>query len=293
MSPKDKELKNVIRAQDTEISVLSFTDGSDDYISLTDLAKYRNADEPKIVIANWMRNRNTIEFLGLWEQLNNKDFNRIEFDTFKNESGANSFTLTPQKWIKSTNSIGIVSKAGRYGGGTYAHKDIAFEFASWLSPEFKLYVIKDYQRLKQDESYRLSLDWNVKRILAKANYKIQTDAVKNNLIPAELSKREQGYVYASEADVVNVALFGQTAAQWRKRNPDKEGNIRDYAAMEQLIVLTNLESMNAYLIEQKSPQSERLKTLRGMAVTQLKQLTNSKSVDTLNKLHDNLKLPNS
>ena len=199
--------------------------------------------------------------------------------------------IRDRQWIKQTNAIGIVSKSGRYGGGTYAHKDIAFEFASWLSPEFKLYVIKDYQRLKQDESYRLSLDWNVKRILTKANYRIHTDAIKENLIPPELSKQQQGYVYADEADVLNVALFGKTAAQWRKENPGQKGNMRDYATIEQLLVLTNLENINALYINQHIPQSERLRLLRKTAVEQLETLSNSKSAESLNTIHNNLRLP--
>lgn len=288
MAPKDK-IESTIKAQGTEISILSSTN-EDDFISLTDLARYRNPELPGYVIQNWMRLRSTIEFLGLWEQLNNQNFNYIEFEAIKQESGSNSFALTPKKWIKETNAYGIISKQGRYAA-TYAHKDIAFEFASWLSPEFKLYVIKDYQRLKQDESYRLSLDWNVKRILTKANYRIHTDAIKENLIPPELSKQQQGYVYADEADVLNVALFGKTAAQWRKENPGQKGNMRDYATIEQLLVMTNLENINALYIHQHIPQDERLRLLRKMAVEQLTTLTNSKSAETLNSIHNNLKLP--
>lgn len=186
------------------------------------MAKRKNPIAPKDVVKNWMRLRSTIEFLGLWEQLNNPSFKGVEFDSFKNNAGENSFTLSPQQWIKSTNAIGIISKSGRYDGGTYAHKDIAFEFASWLSPEFKLYIIKDYQRLKEDENHRLSLDWNVKRILAKANYQVHTNAIRDKLIPPELPKNKQGFVYADEADVLNIALFGQTAKQWRNANPDKK-----------------------------------------------------------------------
>ena len=216
---KQKPVKSVIHAQDTEIVVLSQT-GTDDYISLTDIARYRSTSEAYAVICNWMRNRSTIEFLGLWEQLNNPTFKPLEFERFKNESGSNAFVLSPQKWIKSTNAIGLISKSGRYGGGTFAHKDIAFEFASWISPEFKLYIIKDYQRLKEDENHRLALDWNVKRLISKANYRIHTDAIKAHLILPELTKQQQGYTYAEEADLLNVVLFGKTAAQWRKENPD-------------------------------------------------------------------------
>lgn len=288
MPPKEK-VENTIHAQGTEISVLSSA-SEEDYISLTDLAKHRNPEFPADVVKNWMRLRSTIEFLGLWEELNNPGFNMVEFDQFKNDSGANAFVLSPQKWIKRTNAIGIISKSGRYGGGTYAHKDIAFEFASWLSPEFKLYVIRDYQRLKQDESYRLSLDWNVKRILTKANYRIHTDAVKENLIPPALSKQQQGFVYADEADLLNVALFGKTAAQWRKDNPELKGNMRDFATIEQLLVLTNLENMNAFYIKQQIPQEQRLQLLRKMAVEQLETLSNTKSAEALNAIHNNPKL---
>ncbi len=243
---QNNNIKSVIHAKDTDIAVISAV-GKDDYISLTDIARYRS-DDPTAVISNWMRLKDTIEFLGLWEQLNNADFKPLEFEGFKNEAGANAFALSPQKWVNTTNAIGIVSKSGRYGG-TFAHKDIAFEFASWISPEFKLYIIKDYQRLKEDEAYRLSLDWNVKRLISKANYKIHTEAIKENLIPPDIAKSRQGFIYASEADVLNVALFGQTAAEWRKANPQTKGNMRDYATIEQLLVLANLESANAMFIE--------------------------------------------
>ena len=233
MSKIAKNLKSKINANGTEISVIS-KGTEDDYISLTDIAKYKS-DEPNDVIRNWIRNRDTIEFLGLWEQLNNPDFKPVEFDGFKNEAGKNSFVLSPQKWIESTNAIGITSKSGRYGG-TFAHKDIAFEFASWVSPEFKLYIIKDYQRLKEDENSRLSLDWTVNRTLAKINYKIHTDAIKDNLIPEDVSAKHKGFTYASEADVLNVALFSKTAKEWREENQGLKGNIRDYATLQQLIL---------------------------------------------------------
>lgn len=203
---KEKPVKEVIHAKDTEITVLSYVN-ADDYISLTDIARYKNPEFPADIVKNWMRMRNTIEFLGLWEELNNPEFKLVEFDQFKNDAGSNAFVLSPQKWIKSTNAIGMVSKSGRYGGGTFAHKDIAFEFASWISPEFKLYIIKDYQRLKEDESHRLALDWNVNRVLAKTNYRIHTDAIKETLIPPELPKEQHRFVYADEADVLNVALL--------------------------------------------------------------------------------------
>ena len=288
---KSQSIKSKIVAKDVEISVITdIKEQEDDYISLTDLARAKNPYEPKDVVKNWMRLRSTIEFLGLWEQLYNPSFKGVEFDTFKNEAGSNSFTLTPQRWIQKTNAIGIISKSGQ-GGGTYAHKDIAFEFASWISPEFKLYVIKDYQRLKEDESHRVDLDWNVKRILSKANYKIHTDAIKENLIPPHITANEQSFVYASEADVLNMALFHKTAKQWRQENPDKKGNIRDFATIDQLLVLTNLENANAIFIKQNMPQSIRLKQLNEMAIEQLTALSNTKSSIELNHLHNQLKLP--
>ncbi len=283
----EKPVAGKIHAQGTEITVLSVPN-EEDYISLTDIARYRNPEEPNVVVGNWMRARSTIEFLGLWEELNNPNFKPTDFEGFKNESGSNAFTLSPQKWIKSTDAIGIISKSGRYGGGTFAHKDIAFEFASWISPEFKLYIIKDYQRLKEDENHRLALDWNVKRILAKANYRIHTDAIKENLIPEELTRQQQGFVYADEADMLNMALFGQTASQWRKGNPGQSGNVRDYATIEQLLVLANLEASNALLIEQGVSQPDRLRQLREMAVAQLQRIIGSKSARELNQLHNQI-----
>ena len=223
-----KEIKSVIHAHGIDIRLSSSAES--DYISLTDIAKYHNPDAPADVIKNWMRIRGTIEFLGLWEKLHNPDFKLVEFDQFKNDSGRNSFVLSPQKWIKDTNAMGIISRSGRYGG-TFAHSDIAFEFASWISPEFKLYIIKDYQRLKSDESHAKALDWTVKRELAKTNYKIHTDAIKENLIPSEISKTEEGYTYASEADVINIALFGKTAKQWRNEHKGEKSNMRDAATM--------------------------------------------------------------
>ena len=248
-------------------------DYQNEYISLTDIARYRNSDDPRFAIQNWMRNRNTIEFLGLWETLHNPNFNRVQFDTFKNEAGLNRFVMTPSKWIDLTGAIGIITKAGRYGSGTYAHSDIAMEFASWISSEFKLYLMKDYRRLKYDENSRLSLSWNLNREISKLNYRVHTDAIQQNLLPSELTKEQQSYVYADEADVLNVALFGMTAAQWRAQNQDKKGNIRDYASIQQLLVLANLESYNALLIEQHQPQSSRLQSLRDMAIKQLQTLS--------------------
>ena len=282
----NNSIKSVIHAKDTDIAVISSI-GKEDYISLTDIAKYRS-DEPNDVVKNWLRSKSTIEFLGLWEQMNNPNFKPVEFDGFRNEAGANAFTMSPQKWINATNAIGIISKSGRYGG-TFAHKDIAFEFASWISPGFNLYIIKDYQRLKEDEAYRLSLDWNVKRLISKANYKIHTEAIKENLIPPDISKSRQGFIYASEADVLNVALFGQTAAEWRKANPEAKGNMRDYATIEQLLVLANLESANAMFIENGVEQSERVILLNQLAIKQLKTLSEAASVKRLDVLDDDNK----
>lgn len=271
-------MKATINANGTEITIIS-QGNQDDYISLTDIARYKS-DEPKDVIKNWMRSKSTIEFLGLWEQLNNPNFKGVEFDAFKNEAGANAFTLSPQKWIDSTNAIGIISRAGR-GGGTFAHKDIAFEFASWVSAEFKLYIIKDYQRLKSDENSRLSLEWNVNRTISKINYKIHTDAIKDKLIPLGVTSAQQGITYASEAEVLNVALFGKTSKEWRAENPDKKGNIRDYATIQQLIVLSNLESMNAELIKEGISQRERLCKLNKMAIEQLTSLLGNGNIKLL------------
>lgn len=279
----NKTFKGKISAKGTDISVLS-QGNDDDYISLTDIARYKNPEEPKNVVSNWMRLRNTIEYLGLWETLNNPDFKGIEFDAFLHEAGANAFTLSPQRWIEATNAIGISSRSGR-GGGTFAHKDIAFKFAAWISAEFELYIIKDYQRLKADENSRISLDWNVKRILAKVNYRIHTDAVRDNLIPPKLTPKQKSFVYADEADVLNTALFGMTAAEWRKANPDKSGNMRDYATIEQLLVLANLENVNALYIGNGMPQPERLQKLSRMAREQLTALLENHSVKGLKALN--------
>ena len=241
----------------------------DDYFSLTDIAKYKNPEAPADVVKNWLRRKDTIEFIGLWEKLNNPNFNVVEFDQFKTEAGHNYFTMSPKKWIYGVNAIGIVSKAGKYNAGTYAHKDIALQFASWISPEINLYIIKEFQRLKVEEQKLLG--WTVKRELAKINYRIHTDAIKDNIIiPLEISKEQASFVYASEADVLNVALFGMTAKQWRDKNPDKKGNIRDYAEVSQLVCLSNLENLNAYLIEQGVSQQERLIKLNNAAIRQMK-----------------------
>ena len=286
-----KKVEGVIHADGVDISVVTTVGNEDDYISLTDMARHRNPEFPADVVKNWLRLRSTIEFLGLWEQLNNPEFKLVEFDQFKNDAGSNAFVMSPQKWIKSTNAIGLISKSGRYGGGTYAHKDIAFEFASWLSPEFKLYIIKDYQRLKGDESHRLALEWSVKRILASVNYRIHTDAIKSNLIPPELPKHQQGFVYADEADVLNMALFGLTAKQWKASNPNLKGNMRDHASIEQLLIMANLETVNALLLEQGVPQHERLIQLRKIAISQFEILGNSTGVKKLSDMHTQLTLP--
>lgn len=267
-----------ISVQGREISLIS--DHMNDYISLTDMARYRDSERTNYIIQNWMRTRSAIEFCGLWEQLNNPDFKGIEFDAFKNESGSNSFALTPQKWIDTTNAKGIISKSGRYGG-TFAHRDIAFEFATWISAEFKFYFIKEFQRLKADESDRLKLDWNLQRTLAKVNYHIHTDAIKEILIPETLSIEKIRFVYSDEADMLNVALFGLTAKQWREANPKAEGNIRDEATIEQLVVLSNMESINAVLIHQGLTQSDRLKQLNRIAITQMKSLLGNNSFKKL------------
>lgn len=243
----------------------------DDYFSLTDIARYKNPEDPADVVKNWLRRKDTIEFIGLWEKLNNPNFKVVEFDQFKNEAGHNYFTLSPKKWIDGVNAIGIISKAGKYNSGTYAHKDIALHFASWISPEINLYIIKEFQRLKADEQKQLG--WSVKRELAKINYRIHTDAIKDNIIiPLEISKEQASFVYANEADVLNVALFGMTAREWRDKNPDKKGNIRDYAEVSQLVCLSNLENLNAYLIDRGLSQRERLIELNKTAIRQMKVL---------------------
>jgi hypothetical protein len=253
-----------INVKDKEISIISIAET--DFISITDIAKYKNPNNADDVIKNWMRNRNTIELLGLWETIHNPDFKPVEFDGFRREAGLNSFVLTPKKWIDTTQAIGIISKSGRYGG-TFAHKDIAFEFASWVSVEFKLYFIKEFQRLKDEEQKQLG--WSAKRELTKINYRIHTDAVKQNLIPKELTPDQISAIYANEADVLNVALFGMTARQWRDANKDVKGNIRDYASINELICLANMENLNAVFINEKMPQQERLIRLNKIAIQQM------------------------
>ena len=243
---------------------------NEEYISLTDIARYKNRENPKGVIQNWIRNRNTIEFLGIWELIHNPNFKGIEFEAFKKEAGLNSFTLAPQKWIESTDAIGLVSKSGK-GGGTYAHRDIAFEFASWVSVEFKIYLIQEFERLKENEQREIG--WSAKRELSKINYIIHTDAIKNNLIPKELTNKQVNLVYAEEADVLNMALFGMTAKEWREKNPNKKGNIRDYASINELICLANLENPNSIFINEGMQQSDRLYKLNQIAISQMKILT--------------------
>jgi KilA-N domain len=267
-----------INVKGTEI--VFFNKGSEEYISITDIARYKNAIEPKDVVKNWMRSRNTVEFLGLWEKIHNPNFKGVEFDSFMFEAGSNSFVLSPSKWIEATNAIGIISKVGS-GGGTYAHLDIAFEFASWISAEFKLYLLVEFKRLKTDENDRLKLEWNLQRTLAKVNYRIHTDAIKEKLIPPTLVKDKINILYADEADMLNMALFGMTAKQWRDSNPISEGNIRDKASIEQLVILSNIESINAVLIHQGLSQSERLIQLNEIAIIQMKSLLKNTSLKKL------------
>jgi hypothetical protein len=268
--PKSK--KSTIQVQGHAVTVVA--QSASDYISLTDIARYRNTQEPFAVINNWMRSRSTIEFIGLWEKLCNPLFKPLEFERFKNEAGSNYFVLSPQRWIESTQAIGIISKSGRYGG-TFAHRDIAFEFASWISSEFKLYLIVEFQRLKEDENRRLSLAWNLNRTLSKLNYRIHTDAIQTHLIPPEVTLAQAAATYASEADLLNVALFGLTARQWRDANSNLKGNMREYASVEQLLVLANIEAMNAELIHMGIPQSDRLKRLNQISIRQMEILTTS------------------
>ena len=267
-----------IEVKGREISL--YSDKANDYISLTDIAKHKDAKHTDSIIQNWMRNRNTVELLGFWEQLYNPSFKPLEFEGLRKQAGLDSFVLTPKRWIETTNAIGVISKSGRYGG-TYAHKDIAFEFASWISIEFKLYIIKEFQRLKEEESSRQNLEWNYQRHLTKVNYHIHTDAIKEILIPENLSKQQISFVYANEADVLNMALFGKTAKQWRDENPNEKGNIRDTANIEQLVVLSNLESLNAVLINQGINQPNRLQQLNEVAIAQMTSLLNHKSTKKL------------
>lgn len=264
------------------LQIYTFQQNEHDYISLTDIAKYKDSERTDYIIQNWMRTRDTIEFLGFWEQINNSNFKPVEFDGFKNMAGSNSFSLTPKRWIKSVNAIGLITKSGRYGGGTFAHKDIAFEFATWISPEFKLYLIKEFQRLKIEEHERSALGWNAKRMLTRINYRIHTDAIQKNIIlPQKLSKKSASIAYANEADVLNVALFGMTAKDWKSKNKKKEGNMRDYADVYQLVCLANLESLNAEFIKMGMSQKERLGKLNETAITQMKSLAANLTVKKL------------
>ena len=272
-----KENRSKINVEGIAISV--FSNKSDDYICLTDMAKFKDY-RSGVVIQNWLTTRYTVQFMGAWEQVHNPNFNVLEFQYIRNEVGSNGYIVSTSMWIEKTKAIGIRSSAGRYGG-TYAHKDIAFEFATWLSPEFKLYLIKEFQRLKEDENRKLSLNWNINRVLTKLNYKIHTDAIKKHIIPNVINKEQESYVYADEADILNVALFGKTAKQWRDENSGKEGNIRDYASIEQLLVLANMESINAEFIRMKLSQVERLRKLNETAITQIQSLLGS---DVSNRL---------
>ena len=266
------------------VQVYTFQQNESDYISLTDIAKYKDNERTDYLIQNWMRTKDTIEFLGIWEQLNNPDFKPIEFEGFKNKAGSNSFSMTPKRWIESVNAIGMINKSGRYGGGTFAHKDIAFEFATWISPEFKLYLIKEFQRLKVEENERLALGWDAKRTLTKINYKIHTDSIKEHIVlPQKLSQKDATTTYASEADVLNKALFGMTASEWKGANKDKTGNIRDYSDVYQLVCLANLETLNAEFIKMGLEQKERLLKLNEIAIVQMKSLLANNTVKKLIK----------
>lgn len=264
-----------IHVEGREITVV--LDAKQEYISLTDMLKAKDGD---FFISDWLRNRNTVEYLGIWESVYNPIFNYGEFATIKSMAGLNSYKLSVKDWVEKTNAIGLKATAGRYGG-TYAHPDIAFEFGMWISPQFKIYLIKEFQRLKDEENSRLNLEWNLQRTISKINYQIHTDAIKDNLIPKELTKQQTGFVYANEADLLNMALFGTTAKEWRDKNPDQKGNIRDFATLEQLVVLSNLESINALMIQQEISQSERLIQLNRVAITQMKSLLQSTSMKKL------------
>jgi hypothetical protein len=275
-----------ITVQGIEVTVSSAKQDDRDYISLTDIARHKNAEATGVVIGNWLRTRYTLEFMGVWEKIHNPNFNVLEFEYIKNQSGSNSFTLSGKQWIEKTNAMGLLAKMGRYNSGTYAHKDIAFEFASWISPEFKMYLIKEFQRLKEEENRKLALGWDVKRMLAKVNYRIHTDAIKEHLIPENLAKHAKELVFASEADLLNLALFGLKAREWPGKGGRKTGNIRDNATVEQLVILANLESLNAEFIRQGLDPMERLKKLNGIAITQMRSLLGN---PTLKRLSDSEK----
>ena len=262
------------------IEIVLLEKDNSDFLSLTDIARHKDKEHTDSIIQNWMRNRNTIELLGFWETIYNPNFKPLEFEGFRKQAGLNSFILTPKRWIESTNAVGIISKSGRYGG-TFAHKDIALEFASWISIEFKLYVIKEFQRLKEEEKSRVNLEWNLQRTISKINYRIHTDAIKENLIPKEITRQQASFVYANEADLLNIALFGTTAKDWRENNPIDRGNIRDFATLEQLVVLSNMESINVLLIEKGLTQQQRLLELNKVAITQMKSLTTNATTQKL------------
>ncbi len=280
ISLKRKLMKTEIIVKDTYIQVMRI--GKIDYISLTDLAKFKDKERFDYIIQNWLRSKHTLEYVGTWESLYNPNFNSIEFDGFKKEAGNNSFVMTPKRWINSTNAIGIISKQGRYNSGTYAHPDIAFEFASWISAEFKLYLVQEFERLKQNESYQNKINWSVRRELAKTNYRIHTDSIKENIIPT-LTEKQKLYVYANEADILNVALFGMTAKEWKDKNSNLDGNMRDYANILQLVILSNLENLNSEMITQGIEQKLRLERLNAIAKKQYKILQNSRGI---NKIED-------
>ena len=280
---KKNAIKTEMNVKDTKVNVMRM--GKTNYISLTDLAKYQNSSDPSFTVKNWLRKITTIDYIGLWEQIHNIDFNLVEFDQIKTEYGKNTFAMSPKQWIKRTNAIGILSKGGRYSIGTFAHPDIAFEFASWLSPEFKLYLITEFERLKANEAYQAQIEWQANRLLAKLNYVVHTDAIKNYIVP-ELTEEQKKFVYAEEADVLNVALFGMTAKEWRDRNVElvKVGNMRDYTDLAHLVILNNLENMNANFIEEKIPQQERLIKLNNIAKRQMKILMDNKTIQQLEGL---------
>jgi len=284
---KKDVLTTEIIVRENKVGILRV--GSVNYISLTDLAKYQNSSDPSFTVKNWLRRVTTIDYIGLWEQIHNVDFNLVEFDQIKTEYGKNSFAMSPTQWIKRTNAIGIVSKGGRYSIGTYAHPDIAFEFASWLSPEFKLYLITEFERLKVNETYQEKIDWQANRILSKLNYVVHTDAIKDYIVPT-LTEKQIKFIYAEEADVLNVALFGMTAKEWRDTNPElaRKGNIRDYTDLLHLVILNNLQNTNAELIENNVPQSERLIRLNNSARRQMKALQNNKNIQELEKLQEQM-----
>lgn len=282
--------KDNVKAQmivkDQVINIIKIDDN--EYISLTDLARYADEDDPRYPIQNWMRNKDVISYLGLWESINNENFKGVEFDTFKNEAGSNKFKISPQKWIRETNAVGMISKSGN-NGGTYARSDIAFEFASWLSPEFKLYLIQEFQRLKKNEAYQNKIDWHANRVLAKVSYIVHTDAIKSIIVPT-LTEKQKKFIYAEEADVLNVALFGITAKEWRNKNPKlaENGNIRDYTDLLHLVILNNLENINAELIKMNISQSDRLVKLNNIAKKQMELLKNNDSLKKLEYVKENV-----